>query len=295
MTILSYFCQSKPVLLEILYSRKDISEYRENCKNQNKSIGFVPTMGALHAGHMSLVEEAKKNADCVIASIFVNPKQFNNPEDFINYPSSIDQDLEMLMNHGCDAVFLPSVEVMYGSDNYVPYKVELDALGDLLEGEKRPGHFDGVVEVVYLLFDLIQPDKVFFGIKDYQQVMVIEKLLQKMDTHIELFKCNTVRDPDGLAISSRNRRLSPEERITALNLYATLSDFKNSYQKEDISILKKSYIDKLNSLENTKVDYVEIVDSQTLKPLKDWNPPGKNLGILAVFVGKVRLIDNLLF
>ncbi len=281
--------------MEILYSREKLSEYREQCKHQNKTIGFVPTMGALHLGHMSLIEEAKKNADCVIASIFVNPKQFNNPEDFVNYPSSIDQDLELLMQHGCDAVFLPSVETMYGSEDYVPYKIELGELGNLLEGEKRPGHFDGVVEVVFLLFDLVRPDKVFFGIKDYQQVMVIEKLLENMGSDIELFKCNTVRDADGLAVSSRNRRLSPEERITALNLYATLSDFKNSYKKEDISILKKSYIDKLNSLENTKADYVEIVDSQTLKPLTDWNPAGKNLGILAVFVGKVRLIDNLLF
>lgn len=252
-------------------------------------------MGALHSGHMSLIEEARKHSDIVIASIFVNPRQFNNQEDFINYPISIDQDLELLMRHGCNAVFLPSVDEIYPTENYRPFKVELGEIGHLLEGEKRPGHFEGVVEVVHILFELVQPDQVFFGIKDYQQVMVVEKIIEKMDTQINLFKCNTVRETDGLAISSRNRRLNNEERTIALNLYATLLHFKESFRKVDISILKKSYVDKLNSLENVSVDYLEIVDSQTLKPLEAWNPMGKNLGILAVFVGKVRLIDNLLF
>lgn len=281
--------------MEILYTRQELFKFRGTCKHLKQTIGFVPTMGALHSGHMSLIEEARKHSDIVIASIFVNPRQFNNQEDFINYPISIDQDLELLMRHGCNAVFLPSVDEIYPTENYRPFKVELGEIGHLLEGEKRPGHFEGVVEVVHILFELVQPDQVFFGIKDYQQVMVVEKIIEKMDTQINLFKCNTVRETDGLAISSRNRRLNNEERTIALNLYATLLHFKESFRKVDISILKKSYVDKLNSLENVSVDYLEIVDSQTLKPLEAWNPMGKNLGILAVFVGKVRLIDNLLF
>lgn len=281
--------------MEIIYTRDELIQFREGCKAQGKKIGFVPTMGALHLGHMSLIDTAKKNSDIVIASIFVNPRQFNNIQDFNNYPMSIDQDLEMLMKNGCDAVFVPTVEIMYGDENYQPYKIDIGYLDEILEGEKRPGHFAGVVEVVHALFDLVKPDDVYFGIKDYQQVMVIEKLIESMNADIQLFKCNTFRDEDGLATSSRNRRLDPEQRTIALQLYKTLTDMEKAYNQENISILKKSYIDKLNAIENVEVDYIDIVDSQTLKPLKTWNPPGKNLAILAVYVGNVRLIDNLLF
>lgn len=281
--------------MEILYTRNELIKYRELIKSQNKTIGFVPTMGALHQGHMNLIDTAHQHSDIVIASIFVNPTQFNNQNDFINYPSTIDQDLELLIRHQCNAVFVPTVEEIYPSNNYEPFKLDIGELNHLLEGEKRPGHFDGVIEIVHILFDLVQPNHVFFGVKDYQQVMVIEKLIEKTSPNIQLFKCNTVRDVDGLAISSRNRRLSPNERYISLNLYATLQKMKESYLKEDISILKKSYIDILNSIENVRVDYLDIADSQTLKPLNEWNPKGQNLGILAVYVGDVRLIDNLLF
>lgn len=281
--------------MEILYTRNELIKYREFIKNQNKSIGFVPTMGALHQGHMSLIDSAHQNSDIVIASIFVNPTQFNNQSDFLHYPITLDQDLELLLQHQCDAVFIPSVDEIYPKENYQPYKVDIGNLDHLLEGEKRPGHFNGVIEIVYILFDLVQPDKVFFGVKDYQQVMVIEKLIEKLNQKIQLFKCNTVRDSDGLAISSRNSRLSPKEREISLNLYAILQKMKESYLKEDISILKKSYIDILNSIENVHVDYLDIVDYQTLESLKGWNSKDQNLGILAVYVGNVRLIDNLLF
>lgn len=281
--------------MEILYTRNELIKYREFIKNQNKSIGFVPTMGALHQGHMSLIDSAHQNSDIVIASIFVNPTQFNNQSDFLHYPITLDQDLELLIQHQCDAVFIPSVDEIYPKENYQPYKVDIGNLDHLLEGEKRPGHFNGVIEIVYILFDLVQPDKVFFGVKDYQQVMVIEKLIEKLNQKIQLFKCNTVRDSDGLAISSRNSRLSPKEREISLNLYAILQKMKESYLKEDISILKKSYIDILNSIENVHVDYLDIVDYQTLESLKGWNSKDQNLGILAVYVGNVRLIDNLLF
>lgn len=280
--------------MEILYTRNELIKYRDFIKSQNKSIGFVPTMGALHQGHMSLIDTAHQNSDIVIASIFVNPTQFNNQSDFLHYPITIDQDLELLIQHQCDAVFMPSVEEIY-PNNYQPFKLDIGELNHLLEGEKRPGHFDGVIEIVFILFDLVQPNQVFFGVKDYQQVMVIEKLIEKLNRNIQLFKCNTVRDIDGLAVSSRNKRLSPEEREISLNLYATLQKMKESYLKVDISTLKKSYIDNLNSVENIHVDYLDVVDSQSLNSLIDWNPKDMNLGILAVYVGNIRLIDNLLF
>lgn len=280
--------------MEILYTRNELIKYRDFIKSQNKSIGFVPTMGALHQGHMSLIDTAHQNSDIVIASIFVNPTQFNNQNDFLHYPITLDQDLELLIQHQCDAVFMPSVEEIY-PNNYQPFKLDIGELNHLLEGEKRPGHFDGVIEIVFILFDLVQPNLVFFGVKDYQQVMVIEKLIEKLNRNIQLFKCNTVRDIDGLAVSSRNKRLSPEEREISLNLYATLQKMKESYLKVDISTLKKSYIDNLNSVENIHVDYLDVVDSQSLNSLIDWNPKGMNLGILAVYVGNIRLIDNLLF
>lgn len=280
--------------MEILYTRNELIKYRDFIKSQNKSIGFVPTMGALHQGHMSLIDTAHQNSDIVIASIFVNPTQFNNQNDFLHYPITLDQDLELLIQHQCDAVFMPSVEEIY-PNNYQPFKLDIGELNHLLEGEKRPGHFDGVIEIVFILFDLVQPNLVFFGVKDYQQVMVIEKLIEKLNRNIQLFKCNTVRDIDGLAVSSRNKRLSPEEREISLNLYATLQKMKESYLKVDISTLKKSYIDNLNSVENIHVDYLDVVDSQSLNSLIDWNPKDMNLGILAVYVGNIRLIDNLLF
>lgn len=251
-------------------------------------------MGALHLGHTSLVDKAKTYADYTIVSIFINPKQFNNNDDLINYPVSIEKDLELLKEHNCDAVFIPKAEEIY-QDKYVKYTLDLGEIGEVLEAKNRPGHFEGVVEVLHLLFNLVQPNYVFFGLKDYQQVLVVEKLLGEMNSDIELIKCRTVRGEGGLALSSRNKRLSEEERSLASNLYKTLSEIKESYGKADVSILKLSYLEKLNQLENTKVEYIDIVDYQSLKSLKEWNPKGENLAILAVYIGEVRLIDNLLF
>ncbi len=281
--------------MEFFYTKNDLKKYINTCRDKHLSIGFVPTMGALHAGHTSLIDKAKEYSDRTIVSIFVNPKQFNNQEDLANYPSTAEQDIELLKQHGCDAVFIPSSKEIYGQKDYEPYKIDLGNLGQILEAEKRPGHFDGVVEILYILFQLVQPDYTFFGLKDYQQVLVVEKLLESMNSNIQLIKCETVRRKGGLALSSRNKRLNTKEKKIAVNLYKTLSAFKEKFGKLEPSTLKKSYLNKINSLENTKVDYLEIVDSQTLKPLNSWNPKGKNLGILAVYIGNVRLIDNLLF
>ena len=291
-----YICHLKFRLLEIIYSKEKLTEFLESKRNGFVNIGFVPTMGALHEGHMSLVQESKKNTDLTVVSIFVNPKQFNNAEDFEKYPNSLDDDLKMLVEHQCDIVFVPSVEDLYGDPNYSPFKMNIDYLGDILEGEKRPGHFDGVVEIVHLLFDIVKPNSVFFGIKDYQQVLVIEKMLSTTQSDIKLFRCPIVREPDGLAISSRNRRLNSSERKKALKIYETLLKIKQSYDnKEDINTTIDYNINQLNQTEDMSVDYIEIADSTSLQHISQWNSTGKNLALIAAFVGKVRLIDNLLF
>lgn len=281
--------------MEIIYTKAELATYIEKSKTKNKTIGFVPTMGALHQGHLSLVKQASIHTDIVIASIFVNPTQFNNSTDLKNYPSTIDQDLELLLENSCHAVFIPSVSEMYGDENYTPYKIDLGTLGEVLEGKERPGHFDGVVEVLHILFSLVQPDQAFFGLKDYQQVKVVEKLVEHMQAPIEIVKCETIREADGLAMSSRNKRLSSEERKIASNLYKALSELKEHAQKEPIPVLKKSYIDKLNALKNIQVEYLDIVDYQELTSLNTWNEKGRNLGVLAAYIGEIRLIDNLLF
>lgn len=281
--------------MEIIYDRSTLVKKRAEWENRSGKIGFVPTMGALHAGHISLIQAARVQTDFVVASIFVNPTQFNNQQDFLKYPVSVDQDLEMLMQAGCDAVFLPSVEDIYPSDGHCKYALDLGYIGQCLEAAKRPGHFEGVVEVVHILFSLVRPDKVFFGAKDYQQVMVIRKLLKDTGWPIELISCPTVREPDGLAMSSRNRRLTPEYRQMALLLSQTLEKLKNADRNVSIPVLTKGYIEDLNKMDALEVDYLELVDYQTLKPLSEWNPKGENLAVIAVQVGEVRLIDNLLF
>lgn len=281
--------------MEIIYDRSTLVKKRAEWENRSGKIGFVPTMGALHAGHISLIQAASVQTDFVVASIFVNPTQFNNQQDFLKYPVSVDQDLEMLMQAGCDAVFLPSVEDIYPSDGHRKYTLDLGYIGQCLEAAKRPGHFEGVVEVVHILFSLVRPDKVFFGAKDYQQVMVIRKLLKDTGWPIELISCPTVREPDGLAMSSRNRRLTPEYRQMALLLSQTLEKLKNADRNVSIPVLTKGYIEDLNKMDALEVDYLELVDYQTLKPLSEWNPKGENLAVIAVQVGEVRLIDNLLF
>ncbi|MCO5249523.1 MAG: pantoate--beta-alanine ligase [Chitinophagales bacterium] len=281
--------------MEVFYSKKKLAGFLDSQKEIEKTIGLVPTMGALHEGHMSLIKEAREHSDIVVATIFVNPKQFDNKEDFDKYPVSIEDDIRMLETNECDAVFIPSEESLYGADDYRAFEMDLGYLDKILEGAKRPGHFNGVVEIVHLLFEIIHPDFVFFGMKDYQQVMVIEKMLNYIHSDILLFRCPIVRESDGLAISSRNRQLNRTERQLALNLHLTLLDIKDEYKKTNVQTLIDKHTERLNKLKNVVVDYIEIADSDTLQHLNEWKSAGKNLVLIAVFVGKVRLIDNLLF
>ncbi|SFW30959.1 pantoate--beta-alanine ligase [Chitinophaga sancti] len=281
-----------------LFKRKEeLERHLTTARNEGKHIGFVPTMGALHQGHISLINAAKENSDLVVCSIFVNPTQFNDPKDFEKYPVTIDQDVQMLTEAGCDVLFLPSVQEMYPDGLTAKMHYDFGSLETVLEGAARPGHFQGVGQVVHRLLTLVQPDKLFMGQKDLQQCLVINRLLKIIQSHVELVMCPTVRGNDGLAMSSRNLRLNATERINALHLYKGLSEIKRQYQKENLKTLKENAVKELTA-NGFEVDYVELIsileDGSVIFP--------ENAGVTplyAVVAAKevssgVRLIDNML-
>ena len=254
-------------------------------RRAGKSIGLVPTMGALHAGHMSLVERARAQNDRVAVSIFVNPLQFGPGEDFRRYPRRLEDDLGRLAEAGIDAVYTPSPADMYPSGTAT--KVHVERLAEVLEGAHRPGHFDGVATVVTKLFSATQPDRAYFGQKDAQQVAVVRRLALDLDTGVEIRVCPTVREADGLAMSSRNAYLDPEERKAAVCLSAALRLAGRAYRsgERDPARLRSVLLQTIEAEPLAKVDYAEIVDPES------FTSPGP-LAVLAVWIGKTRLIDN---
>ena len=247
-------------------------------------------MGALHAGHVSLVERSKKECDITIVSIFVNPTQFNNPTDFEKYPIKTEEDIKLLQEQQIDIVFLPSKEEIY-TDTYKIPNFSIGALHNIMEGKFRPGHFDGVMQVVYRFFEIIQPTKAYFGLKDFQQVAVIQKMTQILALEVEIVPCLTVREKDGLALSSRNLRLSDGQRFEALFIYQSLILAQNLAQKFSPKEVKNQLIN-LYSESTLKLEYVEIVDSKTFDILEDkWS--NESIVCIVAYVGEVRLIDNL--
>lgn len=269
--------------------KADLDHFVSQAKAEGKSIGFVPTMGALHAGHIALVEAAEEQCDLVIASIFVNPIQFNNPEDLKKYPRTFESDRKMLEDANCDVIFYPSVEEMY--PNKVEEKFDFGSLETVMEGATRPGHFNGVAVVVKRLFDLVQPDFAFFGKKDFQQLAIIKALVKQMKSAIRIVGLDTVREEDGLAMSSRNTRLSEQERATAVELSKALNYIKRNKNTFDPAQLEEEAIRKLNA--NFKVEYIQIVDGNTLQSINNWNQTNYPVVCAAAFLGEVRLIDNL--
>ena len=258
-------------------------------KGEGKSIGFVPTMGALHEGHLSLVKRAVKECEVVIVSIYVNPLQFNNPDDLKNYPSTLENDLKLLALFPEVIVFTPSFSDVFPL-NDVHYNVELGGLATVLEGAHRPGHFLGVGKVVYALFDLVNPHKAYFGSKDYQQVIVIKKLVEVLGLKIEVVECSTQRDPNGLAMSSRNLLLSTTEKMEAAIIFKTLKycqENVSAYTPQKLQSIAKTFFNK-GSL---RLEYLEIVSAEGLKPIDDWQQ--KSVCCVAAYCGKIRLIDNL--
>ncbi len=276
--------------MKIINTIINTKKYLNNIRLQNLSIGFVPTMGALHEGHLELIRKAKNENDFVVCSIFVNPIQFNNPEDLEKYPRNLETDISKLEKTGCDLLFFQSVKEMYPA----PVKTRYD-FGDLekvMEGKHRQGHFNGVAIVVKKLFEIIKPDKSYFGEKDYQQLVIIQALVTKYNIPVEIIPCDTVREPDGLAKSSRNKRLTPEERKIAPVIYQILKEVKNKAGKTSINELTKWAEQQLNNCNGMKTEYFEIVDKKTLQPIESWE--NKNcIACVALFLGKIRLIDNI--
>jgi pantoate--beta-alanine ligase len=281
-----------------LFKRKEeLERHLTSARKAGKRIGFVPTMGALHQGHISLINTAKENSDLVVCSIFVNPTQFNDPKDFEKYPVTIDSDILQLTAAGTDVLFLPTVQEMYPDGLTAKMHYDFGPLESLLEGAHRPGHFQGVGQIVHQLLHLVKPDKLFMGQKDLQQCLIINRLLQLIGSPVELVICPTQRETDGLAMSSRNLRLNATERVNALHLYSGLSYIKNAYKDHPFKQLtEKVSKDLTNS--GFEVDYVELIsileDGSVIFPEQAGTSP-----IYAVVAAKevssgVRLIDNIL-
>lgn len=275
-----------------------IIEIRKFLDEQSESqliIGFVPTMGALHQGHLSLIEQSKKSCDITICSIFVNPTQFNDKKDFEKYPIQIDADLEMLIAAGCDVVFIPSVDEMYPEGTTQDkLLVDLGFLGKTLEAEKRPGHYEGVIQIVKKLLDIVQPNLLFLGQKDYQQCMVIQKLIDTFNIPTKIVICTTKREVDGLAMSSRNVRLSDTARKVALKLFQALTDIQNRFKTEKIAQIIAENINFLNQDNLIETEYLVVVNGKTLEPILEYNEQIPITALVAAKVGEVRLIDNLI-
>lgn len=272
---------------------EEINNFLINEGKQHQKIGFVPTMGALHNGHISLIEQSKKENDITVCSIFVNPTQFNDPKDFDKYPITIEKDTAMLKNAGCDVLFLPTVLEMYPDGLKTDQNYDIGFLETVLDGKFRPGHFQGVCRVVHKLLDIVNPTNLYLGQKDYQQCMVIKKLTELINCKTNVIICPTLRENDGLAMSSRNMRLNADERKQAVKIYETLcfikKELKNGYL-EDLKDRAKNYL----TLEGYKVDYVEIADANTLELLEYWDGKSKLVALIAAFLNEVRLIDNMI-
>ncbi|MDB5147672.1 MAG: pantoate--beta-alanine ligase [Mucilaginibacter sp.] len=277
-----------PVALKIFTTKKEITDYFN--RKPVKVIGYVATMGALHKGHLGLVELAKQQSTQVVCSIFVNPTQFNDPKDLEKYPRPINEDIRLLEAAGCDILFNPQVTEMY--DDNEKWHFELGNLEHLLEGKFRPGHYQGVTQVVYKLFNIIKPDIAFFGQKDYQQVLVISKMVEALEMPVKLVMCPIEREPDGLAMSSRNIHLTPYDREHSLILSKTLSWVKENFDINKIEELQQQAAQMISNEPGVELEYFEIADGKTLHPA---TPASETIVVLvAARVGKTRLIDNVL-
>lgn len=280
-----------------LFKQKDdLERLLSTARNEGKRIGFVPTMGALHQGHLSLIAAAKENSDLVVCSIFVNPTQFNDPADFEKYPITIDQDVQLLTAAGTDVLFLPSVQEMYPNGLTADMHYDFGALETVLEGAHRPGHFQGVGQVVHKLLSLVSPDKLFMGQKDFQQCLIINRLIKLLHLNVELVICPTLRETDGLAMSSRNLRLNPTERQNALYISRALKYIKEHVHTAPLQTLSDQSIHELKD-HGFDVDYLEMVSILPDGNISFPDAPG-NDPLYAVVAAKenssgVRLIDNM--
>ena len=278
--------------MKIFNNKKDLKDCLLEYKRSKKTIGFVPTMGALHRGHLSLIEEAQRTNNIVVASIFVNPTQFDNVEDLKKYPKTIENDIKLLASVSCDVLFSPPVEEIY-SKNIVSEKLDFDGLEHQMEGKFRDGHFDGVGTVVKTLFKIIEPNSAYFGQKDFQQLQIIKKMVQKNKLNINVKGCQIFREKDGLAMSSRNSRLSNKSREVAPFIYEILEKVKDKLKTKSVAEINDWVENEFKTQKLLKLEYFIIADEKTLKTTKKRDTGKKYRAFIAVFAGKIRLIDNI--
>ncbi len=271
----------------------DLQLHLQNIKKNNRTIGFVPTMGALHAGHLSLISQSKSQAAITVCSIFVNPVQFNNSKDFERYPITTEHDILLLEESGCDILFLPGEKDIYPDESSKNKHFDIGDLETTIEGKFRPGHFQGVCMVVEKLINIVDPTYLFLGRKDYQQSLVIKKLLALMNKDVIIKICPTLREPNGLAMSSRNVRLTQEEKDKAAELHKSLVNINNEVAKQDFTVLKNKEKSRLEKL-GFKIDYLEFADAGDLHVLEKYNDHDKLIMLIAAYLEQVRLIDNML-
>jgi len=277
--------------MKVLKSKKTLIDYVERQREMGKKIGFAPTMGALHEGHLSLYKAAKKENDEVISSIFVNPTQFNNPDDFQKYPKTLEKDLELLEKAGVDAVYVPNVEEMY-PDGLNSKKYDFDGLENEMEGKYRPGHFDGVGTIVEELFRQVQPHNAYFGEKDYQQLAIIKKMVEKTKLPVKIHGVPTLREEDGLAMSSRNVRLTETQRKEATIIYETLTKVKEWFKVISLEEIKQRVTDIFRN-SNFELEYFVIADEETLKEANAIDEDKEYRAFIVAYADTVRLIDNM--
>lgn len=284
--------------MQILSTKLELTQQVAACKRQGKTIGLVPTMGALHEGHASLVKKAVAENNVVFVSVFVNPTQFNNKEDLAKYPRNLERDAQLLESIGAHFVFAPTPEEMYTAEEMnSTFVYDFEGLDKVMEGKMRPGHFNGVVQVVSRLFYLVQPDRAYFGEKDYQQLAIIHQMVERSalkDTFgdLKIIGCPIVRQADGLAMSSRNERLSESEKKLATNIYRILKSSVESAKNASVREIEQQVTDAINAIDGLEVEYYEIVDKTTLLPAKDFS---NAIGCVTVYCGPVRLIDNIMY
>ena len=280
--------------MEVITGIREMEERMQNLRKEGKTIGFVPTMGALHEGHMSLIRTARSRNDIVVSSIFVNPIQFNDKSDLERYPRTPENDRRMLENEGTDILFTPSTEEMY-PESPSSAGVNFGQLDKVMEGAHRPGHFNGVAIVVKRLFEIVRPHNAYFGQKDFQQLAIIREMVRQLSIPVNIVGCPIIREHDGLAMSSRNVLLLPDERKHAPTIYKTLTGVKEKFGKMSVESLKKWVKQSIEAGGAMKIDYFEVADANSLQPLgENETSSGPVVGCIAVRLGKVRLIDNII-
>ena len=280
--------------MDIIRTVNNITEVCNIARQEGKTIGFVPTMGALHAGHVSLIERARKENDIVVVSVFVNPTQFNNPEDLRTYPRTEEADCEKLESAGVDYAFIPTVEEIYPVEDTRVF--DLGPVADVMEGAMRPGHFNGVAQIVSRLFAMTNPTRAYFGEKDFQQIAVIRRMAEiEGFNELEIIDCPIKREDDGLAMSSRNVRLTAQQREVAPNIHRILVSSVGLSSTNTVNETIKYVVDEINSFEEMEVEYYQIVNPITMQPIDKWEdaPDGIAVGCITVYLGNVRLIDNI--